>query len=152
MGDRVDGHKLHRGALAGLWRDTLSQIPTLFGRLAYFASLRNPNTGMYEHHGMAALFGKEEAQRALAESHLETFAAWLNTSLEDQKSQLDEYLSTLGEDKAKVVATWWGLKYYRNLIPAGASDAETQLYLADLEALLDVLKLECGAVWPDPDA
>ena len=42
-----------RGAAADVWRHTLSQIPYLYGRLAYLGSLRNANTGRYEHHGLA---------------------------------------------------------------------------------------------------
>jgi hypothetical protein len=41
---------LERDAGGVLWRRTLSQIPSQFGRIAWLASLRNPNTGVYEHH------------------------------------------------------------------------------------------------------
>ena len=37
--------KFDRSAAADLWRNTLSQIPTTFGRLIYLASLRDQNTG-----------------------------------------------------------------------------------------------------------
>ena len=49
--------KLERGAAADLWRNTLSQIPTLFGRLVYLSSLRDSNSGAYEHYGLAKVFG-----------------------------------------------------------------------------------------------
>lgn len=42
-----------------LWRRTLSGIPSIYGRLAFLASLRDVNTGRYEHHGLAMIFGAE---------------------------------------------------------------------------------------------
>ena len=48
---------LERGAASDLWRHTLSQIPSVFGRLVYLSSLRNPNTDSYEHHGFSQMFG-----------------------------------------------------------------------------------------------
>ena len=48
---------LDRNAASDLWRNTLSQIPSVFGRLVYLASLRNANNGRYEHHGLALVLG-----------------------------------------------------------------------------------------------
>jgi hypothetical protein len=82
---------LERGAPADLWRNTLSQIPSVFGRLVYLSSLRSGTSGRYEHHGLAMTFGEEESHLALSASHQETFAAWLSFSLEQQKADLDLY-------------------------------------------------------------
>ena len=68
---------LERGAAPDLWRHTLSQIPSLFGRLVYLSSLRDNNTGTYEHFGLAQAFGEGEAARVLGESHLNGFSQWL---------------------------------------------------------------------------
>ena len=69
--------KFDRGAAADLWRHTLAQIPTVFGRLVYLATLRDANTGVYEHHGLSQIFGEEEADRTLRQSHIEMFNEWL---------------------------------------------------------------------------
>src|SRR5579864_8729114 len=84
--------KLERGAAADLWRNTLSQIPSVFGRLVYLSSLRNQNTGAYEHHGLALVFGPEESNRALKKSHSQAFAEWLSFDIEQQKADLDLYI------------------------------------------------------------
>jgi hypothetical protein len=42
------------------WRRTIGGISTLLGRLAYLASLRNVNTGFYEHFGLAERVGAAE--------------------------------------------------------------------------------------------
>jgi hypothetical protein len=131
---------LERGAAADLWRNTLVEIPALFGRLVYLSALRNQNTGRYEHHGLSQIFGDEEADQALRASHEQTFAEWLCFGLEQQKADLDLYLSALGTDKRTVVETWIRLAPYRNLVPASAREVERRLYLTDLEALLELLK------------
>ncbi|MDP9115300.1 MAG: hypothetical protein M3O20_16675, partial [Acidobacteriota bacterium] len=64
---------LERDALADLWKHTLSQIPTVYGRLVYLASLRDPNSGTYRHHGLSASFGREQSIYALRKSHEQTF-------------------------------------------------------------------------------
>jgi hypothetical protein len=38
-----------------VWDRTLAQIATTFGRIAYLASLRNENSGRYEHFGLARI-------------------------------------------------------------------------------------------------
>ncbi|MCL6505514.1 MAG: hypothetical protein K6T59_00670 [Bryobacteraceae bacterium] len=143
---------LDRSAAAELWRNTLAQIPSLFGRLVYLASLRDQNTGRYEHHGLAQLFGEEVADEALRESHAATFQDWLCYTLEQQKSDLDLYLAGLDTDKRTLLDTWIRLAPYRSLIPASARDVERKLYLADLETLLELLRNEYDVSAPDPDA
>jgi len=143
---------LDRGAAADLWRHTLTQIPSMFGRLVYLASLRDQNTGRYEHHGLSQVFSGQESDQALRESHAQTFSEWLCYDLERQKADLDLYLSSFNVDKRTILATWIRLAPYRNLVPASARDPERRLYLADLEALLELLKNEHDVASPDPDA
>ncbi len=143
---------LERGAAPDLWRHTLSQIPSLFGRLVYLCSLRDANTGAYEHYGLAQVFGDAEADRVLRESHRQVFASWICLTLEQQKTDLDLYLSSLSGNRRTILDTWIRLQPYRNLIPSNAREVECELYMADLEAILDLLKNEYGVVSPDPDA
>jgi hypothetical protein len=143
---------LPRGAASDLWRNTLVQLPSLFGRLVYLSSLRDQNTGLYEHHGMAQIFGEEEVNTALSQSHDKTFAEWLGYHLEEQKADLDLYLSTFEADKQTILETWIRLAPYRNLVPSTARDVERRLYLTDLETLLELLRNEYDVAAPDPDA
>jgi hypothetical protein len=151
-GDRVAGVAFDRSAAADLWRNTISQIPTVFGRLIYLASLRNPNNGSYEHHGLTLVFGDEDANKALKNSHTAVFAEWLSFNLEQQKADLDLYISSLFEDKRVVIETWIRLAPYRNLPPASVRGVERRLYIADFTALLDLLRSAYGVAVPDPGA
>lgn len=143
---------LERGAAPDLWRNTLSQIPAHFGRLVYLSSLRDPNSGRYEHYGLALVFGEQDADRALRQSHAQTFAEWLCFDLEQQKADLDLYLSALMNNRKLIVETWLRLGPYRNLIPASATPMESELYLTDFAALLELLKNDYGVSVGDLNA
>jgi hypothetical protein len=143
---------LERGAPSDLWRHTLSQIPSVFGRLVYLSSLRSQTAGKYEHHGLALVFGEAEADKALRKSHSEAFREWIGYSLEQQNADLNLYLSQLIEEKRAVIENWSRLAPYRNLVPASARDVEKKLYCGDFEALLALLRNEYGVACPDPDA
>lgn len=143
---------LDRGAAADLWRRTLSQIPTLFGRLVYLSALRDSNTGRYDHFGLSQSFGEIESDRVLRESHEQVFSEWLYLTLEMQQADLDLYLSGLDGDHATVLETWIRLAPYRYLPPSSAREVEKRLYIADLEALLSVLWNRHGIKTGDPDA
>jgi hypothetical protein len=117
-----------------LWRNTLSHIPTIFGQLAYLATLRDPATGQYGHPALTKTLGIEEADRALRHSHHRVFMQWLMLSLADQKSDLDEFLDGSGGPPDN-----WN---YRDLPPQNIRDVERLLYLTDLETLLELLSFE----------
>jgi hypothetical protein len=143
---------LDRSAAADLWRHTLSQIPSVFGRLVYLSSLRNSNSNTYEHHGFAQMFGAEVSDATLRESHAQAFQEWIGFRLEEQKADLDLYISTLGQDKRNLVESWLRLTPYRHLLPGVIRKAERELYLSDFGALLTLLRNDYGASCPDPDA
>jgi len=140
------------GPANDVWRHTLERISTLFGRLVYLSSLRNQDTGLYEHHGLAQMFGEEQTAETLRRSHAKVFQEWLCLNLEQQKADLQEYLSELPGNPAGVLGTWLREAPYRNLVPAAAQNVERELYLTDLETLLTLLKHEYGGASPDPES
>ncbi len=126
--------------------------PLSSGRLVYLASLRNPNNGSYEHHGLSLVFGEDESNKALKNSHSAVFAEWLTFNIEQQKADLDLYIAGLFEDKRLVVETWIRLTPYRNLPPASVRGVERKLYISDFSALLEMFKAAHGVSAPDPGA
>ena len=121
---------------AELWRRTLSQIPTVFGRLVYLASLRDANSGIYEHHGFAQRFTQREADKALRRSHANTFESWLHFSLEQQKDDLEIYLSGLDQDRKMVLANWRAFPPFLTFVPANSKDVQRELFLSDLDLVI----------------
>jgi hypothetical protein len=124
-----------RAPAADLWRKTLSQIPTAFGKLVYLASLRDEDSGRYGHETLDRMIGLEEADRTLCQSHQQVFSQWIASSLEDQKNDLDRYICEVG---GRVQSLW----QYRNVVPPMARDVEKQLYFTDFETLLGLLQFE----------
>lgn len=151
-GKQMTDNQERNKAIQDLWTRTLAQVPTTFGRVAYLASLRDPNTGRYEHFGLAQIYSLEEADQALRWSHARAFSDWLNYSLAEQKDDLEAYLLSLEGDRQTVLRTWATLSPYRNLLPADASEAERQLFMSDLELILDLLRTGPSPSWQSSGA
>ena len=117
---------------------------SVFGRLLYLGSLRDPNTGAYRHYGLTAAFGKEQSAQALLLSHRRTFREWLRFSLEERQADLASYLETLDDPKGKVVDYWLESKGYLAGLPDSASKADRELYESELENLLVLLSYSAG--------
>ena len=132
------------GSATSLWRKTLSQVPTRFGRLVLLASLRDPLSGRYIHRPLIELVGRELTDRTLATSHHQVFAEWLSASLVEQKADLDDYLRQSSGPAEPAT--------YRDLPPATAHDVERQLFLTDLETLLALLRRDDGGAASAPEA
>jgi hypothetical protein len=142
-----------RGAvLAETWQRTLAAIPSFLGRLVYLASLRNANTGFYEHFGLVQRIGTGETDALLRRSHLEIFHEWLCFGLERQKEELEEYFATLDAGKEGIVASWLSLEPYAVWVPAESRDVERKLFLTDLAVVLELIRAECGVASRDPES
>ena len=132
-------------AMKDVWQRTLAQIPTTFGKVAHLASLRNENSGQYEHFGLAQLYSDEQADRVLGLSHQQVFREWLNFPLEEQRQDLESYLASIEGERKKVLQTWLTLTPYKNLLPVGALEAERLLYISDLELILELMRNELSS-------
>lgn len=131
---------LERSAAGDLWKHTLSRIPTLFGRLGYLASLRDSNSGIYRHHGLSAVFGRDDSAKALRESHERTFLEWLSLTMEEKYYELTCYLAGLEDPAHAVIEHWLSARIYRTYVPGSAREIERELFCRDLEALLETIR------------
>jgi len=129
-----------RGPASDVCRRIVTQIPTRLGRMAFLSSLRDPLTGRYAHPALVQSFGREIADRTLTHSHHQVFMEWLRLNLADQKADLDDYLRINGLTASALA--------YRELPPASAHEVERQLYLTDLEVILQMISFapEAAAV------
>jgi hypothetical protein len=126
-------------AAIDLWHRTLTQIPTLFGRLAYLASLRNPNANSYQHQGLAARYGVRASQAALKDSHVELLRDWLMLPLSERMTDLDDYLRDLETPRRAVLENWKNLRVYTQYVPTQALKPEREMFIGDLEILLELM-------------
>jgi hypothetical protein len=146
-------HQQERQAVDDLWQRTLSHIPSSYGKLVYLASLRNPDTGRYEHYGLSLNPNNADANRALRRSHESIFQDWVASPLEQKKADLDLYISTIEPiAKSDLLDAWLRLTPYKNLVPASIQGPERQKHVSDFEAILGLLKNVYGVAFPDPNA
>ena len=139
---------LERDALADLWKHTLSQIPSVYGRLVYLASLRDPNSGAYRHHGLSAAFGREQSTYALRTSHQQTFLEWLTLPLGAKNNDFRTYFQSVSsEEGPQAVVTYLarGARYVTQT-PDSASPAQRQQFQMEMAILLELLKNDSGDV------
>jgi hypothetical protein len=133
-----------RQPVADMWRRILSEIPTRFGQLVFISGLRDAGSGRYSHPAVAAVMDAEDTDRLLRNNHQRLFQQWLGFSLLEQQADLGEYLSAAGRPRHAIP--------YRHLVPPTARDVERQLYLTDLETLLELLRHGTGGAVSDPGA
>lgn len=118
--------------------NTLAAIPSLFGKIVYLANLRNEETGMYEHYGLAMVFGEKEAEKALKISHQESFQEWLTCGMKEQKKDLEVYLSTVRDG----TDSWLKSTCFQEFTPQNCRALEKQMFSDDLKQVLNILKAE----------
>ena len=143
---------MDRRPIEDLWRVTLSQIPSLLGRLVYLSSLRDPNTGTYSHYGLALRCSSEEADDAIRTSHEHGFEQWLLLKVTEQREDCELYWSSLLEDRRLVAQMWIQTESYRTLFPASASPAQRLDFNAHMEILLEWLRNVYDGAADDRDA
>lgn len=129
-----------RLASAMLW-EAVRQLPSTMARLVFLSGLRDLNSGAYRA-PTASKAESKEVDRFLRSMHEEAFSTWLDYTLEEQKADLDLYLSGLITDKLGVIRTWLNLESYRLIVPASAESMERQLFFSDLELLLYLMANE----------
>jgi hypothetical protein len=135
---------LERNALADLWKHTLSQIPSIYGRLVYLTSLRDANSGVYRHHGLSAAFGREESLSALRKSHEDAFREWLNLALSAKSADLITHFQNVEENPRQVVTYLARATPYLSQVPDSASPAQRRQFKMEMETLLELVKDDSG--------
>lgn len=97
---------------------TVAHLPSVWAKLEYLASLRMEE-GVYEHWGLARVFGQEPAQKAIEQTHRQLVLQLLRTPLsmlvDEAKSAADRqgvplnvYLDTLYSQGAHLLPTKLG--------------------------------------------
>jgi hypothetical protein len=132
------------GGVLQLWKQQVCNIPSVFGRLAFLAGLKNPETGRYTNFYLSAQLGTVEADKVIRTSHLEVFFEWLSFNLQEQHADLNLFLASVEGHRRQILAACAVLAPHVWWIPDEAQEHERRLYLADLEATLEPLYNQCG--------
>jgi len=129
-----------RNAFEDLQRRTLSHIPCDFARLIYLASMRDYNTAIYHHEGLAARYGQEQTREALQTSHREIFCKLVFLPLEGLVTELETYVRASHEAQDDFIHAWQELEPYRVAVPMEADATMVQLFLSNVRLALEVLR------------
>ncbi len=89
-------------------RRTLASIARPLDRLIYLGSLRDYNTGVYYHDGLASRFSEDVVCEALADCHREVFRQLFSAPLEDLVEQLEGYVNSTHAGPVEFIAAWQG--------------------------------------------
>jgi hypothetical protein len=127
-------------AAEDLRRRTLSEIPRSLDRLIYLASMRDYNTGLYYHDGLAGRFSEEAACEALADCHREAFRELLGTPLQELVGQIEAYIRATRTSPFDFITAWKKLEPYRVAVPVQTDSLSSEFLFSNFKIALAILE------------
>lgn len=137
--DSLESYQQTRRVVEDITARTLAAVATEFGKLLYISSLRDISTGDYMHEGLISKYSPESVQQALGYCHKEIFLRVLEMPLEQQEWDLRACLENMEGEFGGKLRRWRETEFYRLLIPAETPEYLKVLFLANVEALLDLV-------------
>jgi hypothetical protein len=116
------------------WAERGAWIATTFGSVYFLASFRDFSNGGYRDETSEQEFGFDETSRTLAFMHRRAFQAWLQLTLEQQKSNFQRFLQSAEGSNANLTAE--RTEGFSLLAPAGATVDERARFVTNLAAIL----------------
>ena len=127
-------------AAEDLRRRTLSEIPRSLDRLIYLASMRDYNTGLYYHDGLASRFSQEVACEALADCHREAFRDLVGSPLRDLVCQMEGYMDSTHTSPSEFLTAWKKLEPYRVAVPVETDPLSAEFLFSSFKIALAILE------------
>lgn len=127
-----------RSVIEDFSSQTLAAISTDFGRLYYVSTLKDSDSGRYEHDGLMSLYPENAVQAGISHCHEELFSRILETPLGEQERDLRECLNSAGDRYWDVVENWRENRYFREMCPEGLPDYLHDLFCSNMGALLAI--------------
>ena len=129
-----------RAVIEDFSSQTLAAISSDFGRLYYIASLKNRDSGRYEHEGLSEVYPETSVQQAITHCHEELFSRILETPLSEQQQDLGACLVSAGEQYWDVIESWLETRYFERMCPDGLPYYLQDLFCSNLHALLSIIE------------
>ena len=102
--------------------------------------MRDYNTGVYYHDGLASRYSPEVACEAMADCHKEAFRQLVANSLEELVEQLEAYMISTHTSPGDFVAAWKGLEPYRVAVPVESDPLAAQFLFSTFKVALAILE------------
>ncbi len=128
-----------RDRVAYVWRRFLMGTPTVFGRLALLAGLRDGEDWQYRHCGLDLLLEPDETDSVIRESHECVFRDWMAMDRDSQAEDLKRYLQGTEGDPSMLRSACTDLGTHLKLIPPSVPEEIRAAYLTSFDELLDSL-------------
>ncbi len=137
--ESLEGFQRNRAVIEDFSVRTLAAIPSDFGRLYYTSSLKDSDTGQYEHAGLAALYPQTAVDAGLSHCHEELFTRILEVPLKEQEKDLAAFLGSAGEQYWDAVERWHEDRTFQAMCPEGLPEYLQDLFRSNMKALLAVI-------------
>lgn len=121
-------------------RRTLATIARPLDRMIYLASLRDYNSGLYYHDGLASRFSEDVVCEALAKCHREAFGELFSLPLEELVGQVEAYVNSTHAGWTEFIAVWRGLEPYRVAVPVDTEKLSAEFFFSNLKISLAILE------------
>jgi len=118
----------------------LAGLPQPLSRFIYLASMRDYNTGVYYHDGLADKFSLEVACEALADCHREVFHELVTSPLAALVGQMEAYIASSQVRTHEFLATWKGIEPYRVAVPVEADPFAAEFLFSNLKIALAIVE------------
>jgi hypothetical protein len=136
--ESIERFQQSRAVIEDFSSQTLAAISTDFARLSYVSSLKDANSGRYEHDGLTSLYSENAVQAALSHCHEELFSRILETPLKDQERDLRACLGCAGDNYWDLIESWRENRDFQSMCPEGLPDYLQDLFCSNMGALLAI--------------
>ena len=119
--------------LARRFQQTVREVSSIFGRLVYLASLRDPGCGRYSHQLFRQPFDLDGGHELIQAAHRAVFDSWLKLGLEDRVEDYKAFLDSRA-----------GVHYhtcFNDAIPGVALPVEQKFFMDEMALVVEVLQL-----------
>lgn len=121
-------------------QQTLARIPRPLDRLIYLASMRDDNTGVYHHEGLASRFPRDIACEALANCHREVYEQLISCPLENLVEQMESYREATGTSPREFLSAWKDRQPYRVAVPMQSDGLATEFLFSNFTIALAIME------------
>jgi len=136
--ESLESFQQSRAVIEDFSSQTLAAISSDFGRLYYINSLKDTDSGRYEHDGLTSLYPENAVQAGLSHCHEELFSRILETPLNVQEHDLRACLVSAGEKYWDLIQSWQESRSFQNMCPEGLPDYLDDLFCSNMAALLAI--------------
>jgi hypothetical protein len=135
-GSAPDPSSALNASMEALLEQMIDEIPTVFGRLTYLASLFDGERETYRHPILGQLMEAPGVDRMLRTAHRRVFLRWLEFSLRQQTGDITRYLG-FGSLGHALLRQLRDRDAFRMLPPPGTASHERVLFSSDLAVIIN---------------